>query len=138
MTVNKIYCKTKQTKFKQINVEDTAFILLEYKNGPFVYFRLSTGTYPDLHDELEISGSNGGIVIESINEGGRVTFKQFLKPTNLFNFEPYKNKLINNKLTLQEFVNGIKNNKNNFEEILNTMKIIDKIYLSSKTKKVVK
>jgi predicted dehydrogenase len=126
-----IYCIEKNIN-KRINVEDVAFITLNYKKGPIIYFRASTCTFPDMHDEIDISGTKGDLRLSQINVGGIINRKTFKKDNNLFKFSPDSTSLVNNKKALQNFVKTVKLRQNNFDEILKTMLVIDKIYLSSK------
>lgn len=134
----RVYCATKINKFTKTNVEDTALLVFEYANEVIVYFRLSTCTYPDLHDELEISGTNGELLVSNINLGGKVLMKQFKEDAHIFDFMPYKTNIENNLLALQSFVTTINKNTTDYKAITNTMEIIESLYKSSKKKTWVK
>ncbi|MFA5931383.1 MAG: Gfo/Idh/MocA family oxidoreductase [archaeon] len=134
----RVYCVTKINKFTKTNVEDTALVVFEYANGTIVYFRLSTCTYPDLHDELEISGTNGELLVSNINLGGKVLMKQFKEDTHIFDFAPYETNIENNLRAFQSFVTTINNNTNDFKAIISTMEVIESLYKSSKKKTWVK
>ena len=53
-----------RTMLHEIEVEDTANILLEYKNGAIGAFQATTAAYPGGPRTIKITGTNGTVVIE--------------------------------------------------------------------------
>jgi predicted dehydrogenase len=53
-----------RTAMHNIEVEDQAMAIVEYKNGAFGVIQGSTATYPGLSERLEVHGTKGTVVIE--------------------------------------------------------------------------
>ncbi len=61
--VKSIYARCK-TLVRNIEVEDTAAVLLEYENGALGVIQGTTSVYPGLARRMEINGDRGSIVVE--------------------------------------------------------------------------
>ncbi|MDX1357489.1 MAG: Gfo/Idh/MocA family oxidoreductase, partial [Clostridia bacterium] len=60
-----VYAKTDRKIHKDIEAEDTAVAVVEYKNGAFGVVEATTSSYPGFSTLITVNGSKGGVVCEN-------------------------------------------------------------------------
>lgn len=132
------FCRTKR---HNIEVEDTAVAVLEYKNGPIGVIEATTSVNPGYPRQMEICGTKGSIILEentikSWDIDGETMDREALQ-TRSFS-DP---SAISHKGHIQVFEDIIDAIKNNRKPLVNTLEgkksveLISAIYKSSKEDK---
>lgn len=63
--VKSVFAKTSRRVHKNIEAEDTAVAVLEYKNGAFGLIEATTSSYPGFSTLITVNGSRGGVICEN-------------------------------------------------------------------------
>ncbi len=60
-----VYAKTDRKVHKNIEAEDTAVAIVEYRNGAFGVVEATTSSYPGFSTLITVNGSKGGVICEN-------------------------------------------------------------------------
>jgi len=138
------YC---ETKARDIKVEDTAVVLVRYKNGALGVIEGTTSIFPGLATRFEISGDKGTVVMEEQSfikweiqgetEKPDIGKKEKVGGSS----DPKAITNVGHAAQIRDMIEAIKNNREplvNGEEGKKAVKVILAIYESSRRKKEVK
>lgn len=106
---------TVRTAQHAIEVEDTALAILEFANGPVCSFLATTAAYPGFPRRVEITGSEGTVILEddrivaSNLRDSKETSAQ-LSITDEGAASPVVNDIRGHKAILEDFIHAIQNN----------------------------
>ena len=105
------------TLLHRIETEDTALALLEFSSGAVGTFQATTAAYPGYPRRVEITGSNGTIVLEndSIMKADLLTSSVTLIPRDLADqnpssFSPQVSDFRGHQLAIEDFTRAIREN----------------------------
>ena len=132
------FCRTKR---HNIEVEDTAVAVLEYKNGPIGVIEATTSVNPGYPRQLEICGTKGSIILEentikSWDIDGETMDSEALQSRS-FN-DPSAISHYGHKLEFEDLIDAIKNNRKpliDTTEGKKSVELIRAIYESSQNDK---
>ena len=142
--VKSVYGYTK-TSVRNIEVEDTAVALLEFKNGSIGVIQAATSIFPGFLRRFEISGNKGSIILEE-DSILKWNIEGKDAPENVINSNPQHSSYSDPKCIsldghikqISDFIDAIKNNRSPMVdqyEGKKAVEIIMAIYESSKTGK---
>lgn len=138
------YC---ETKARDIKVEDTAVVLVRYKNGALGVIEGTTSIFPGFKSKFEISGDKGTVIMEEQSfvkweiqgetEKSELGKKEELGGSS----DPKAISGVGHVMQIRDMIDAIKNNREpmiNGEEGRKAVEVVLAIYESSRKKKEIK
>ncbi|MFH1074404.1 MAG: Gfo/Idh/MocA family oxidoreductase [Candidatus Firestonebacteria bacterium] len=128
-----------ETKTRNIQVEDTALVMVKYKNGAIGIIEGTTSIYPELPTRFEISGEKGTVIM---SDAGYLTWDfagEKEKPS--VNNDIKDISMIGHGYQVRDMIEAIKEDREpmiNGEEGKKAVKLIMSIYQSSKEKREIR
>ncbi|OGS22396.1 MAG: hypothetical protein A2252_02300 [Elusimicrobia bacterium RIFOXYA2_FULL_39_19] len=126
-----------------IEVEDTAVALLEFKNGAFGVIEGTTSVYPDLSQKIEIHGTNGTLILKG-GEWPTIEFCEFLDKKEVCELKKYPSEDemwgVAHRSQIMDMISAVRENR---EPIINglegrkSLEIVLGIYKSSERGRMV-
>lgn len=147
--VKSVFAHTK-TMARNIETEDTAVALLEYKSGALGVIQATTSIYPGFQRRVEINGDKGSVVMEedtivswSTESSEAPNVQESTEKTGMGGTgykDPFSISSSGHELQFIDFINAVKNDRKpiiDHYEGRKSLEIIMAIYESSRTGKLI-